>query len=325
MKKWYSLFLTLLLAVGLLGACGGQGDSGKEESNNKEAKTEQNAGDTFPVTLKDAADKEVTIEKKPEKIVSLMPSNTEILFELGAGGEVVGVSDIDDYPENVQKKEKVGGYDGLNTEKIIALKPDLVFSHASSSDMWKDGLKQLEDSGITVFVVENAESFDQVYETIGTIGKATGHSKEASDLVEEMKDKIDGIKKKAKGIKEEDQKSVFVEISPSPEIYAAGKNTFMDQMLEAINAKNAVKEEGWPKLNEEAIVEMNPDVIIANYNFVENATDEVMKRKAWKDITAVKEKQVYQVDENIVSRPGPRLVEGVEELAKAIYPETFEK
>ncbi|RWR12485.1 ABC transporter substrate-binding protein [Siminovitchia fortis] len=320
MKKIYSWLMALMLA-GFLAACGNQGDAG-EGKQNTEPKTEQASEDSFPVTLKDAADKEVTIEEKPEKIVSLIPSNTEILYAVGAGNEVVAVNENDNYPEEVKDKEQVAGME-LNIEKIIALEPDLVLSHGSAGDRWDSGLKQLEDSGIPVLVVKDAQSFDEVYETIEFIGKATGHTDEASDVNEDLKAKLDEIEKKAADIKEEDQKSVFVEISPAPEIYAVGKNTFMDQMLGTINAKNAVQEEGWPMMNEEAIIEMNPEVIIVNYNYVENPVDQVLDRKGWQDIAAVKDKQVHLIDEALTSRPGPRIAEGVEALAKAVYPEVF--
>lgn len=322
MKKIYSLLMALLL-IGFLAACGNQGDT-EEGKQSTEPKTEQVAEDSFPVTLKDAGDKEVTIEKKPEKIVSLIPSNTEILYAVGAGDEVVGVSEHDNYPEEVKDKEQVAGLE-LNIEKIISLKPDLVLAHGSAGDMWDSGLKQLEDSGITVLVVKNAESFDEVYNTIDFIGQATGHTEEASTVIDDMKAKLDEIEKKAAEIKEDDKKSVFVEISPAPEIYVAGKNTFMDQMLNTINAINSVQEEGWPMMNEEAIIELNPEVIIVNYSYIENAVDQVLDRKGWQDVAAVKDKQVYMVDENLVSRSGPRIVEGVEELAKAVYPEVFGK
>ncbi len=323
MKKVYSLLAALML-IGFMAACGNNESMEEGKQGNTEPKTEQVAKDSFPVTLKDAADKEVTIEKKPEKIISLIPSNTEILYALGAGDEVVGVSENDNYPEDVKDKEQVAGLE-LNIEKIISLKPDLVLAHGSAGDMWESGLKQLEDSGITVLVVHNAESFDEVYDTIDFIAKATGHTEEASDIIKDMKVKLDEIEKKAAGIKEDDQKSVFVEISPAPEIYAAGKNTFMDEMLKTINAKNSVQEEGWPMINEEAIIKMNPEVIIVNYNYVDNAVDQVLDREGWQDVAAIKDKQVYTVDENLVSRSGPRIVEGVEELAKAVYPDVFKE
>ncbi|MCR2821338.1 ABC transporter substrate-binding protein [Lederbergia panacisoli] len=328
MKKLFGIFAAFLLVFGILAACGNEGNS-KNEDNNKLPVSEQEGENTeqteeaFPVTIKDASDTDVVIEKKPEKIVSLIPSNTEIVYALGEGETVVGVSENDNYPEEAATKEKVAGME-LNVEKILSLNPDLVLAHGSVAAFWEAGLKQLKDGGITVLVVNDAQSFDAVYASIEMIGKATGKTAEAEQLIQDMKSKLDEIKKKAESIS--DQKTVFVEVSPAPEIYTTGKNTFMNEMLEAINAKNAAGEqEGWVQINEEAVVEMNPDTIITTVGFVENATEEIKGRAAWKDITAIKENQVYLVNEDLVSRSGPRIVEGVEELAKAIYPDVFGK
>ncbi|MBS4206828.1 ABC transporter substrate-binding protein [Bacillus sp. FJAT-50079] len=322
MKKLHLLLAALLLA--LLTACGATADPKPaekepvtEQANEKEA--------AFPVTIKDGVGKDVNLEQKPEKIVSLIPSNTEIVYALGEGETIVGVTDVDNYPEEVADKEIVSTFMELNIEKIISLEPDVVLAHASTASYWEAGLQQLEDSGVTVLVVNDAQSFDGVYESIEMIGKATGKIEEADTLIEDMKGKLAELKKQAESISDEDQKSVFVEISPAPEIYATGKNTFINEMLELIHAKNAVEEEGWPQMNEEAIIALNPDVIVLTYGYVENAVDQVLERAGWEDVTAVKEKQVYEVNEDLVSRSGPRVVEGVEELAKAIYPDVFGK
>ena len=154
------------------------------------------------------------------------------------------------------------------------------------------------------------------------IGKATGTVEEAEKLVNDMKSKVEEIQEKAAAVKEEDMKKVYVEVDPS--LYTVGKNTFMDEMLTMIKAENIVKEEGWPQLNQEAIIEANPDVIITTYGFyVENAVEQVLSREGWQDINAIKNKQVVDVHSDKVTRPGPRLVEGVEELAKAVYPDIF--
>ena len=117
-------------------------------------------------------------------------------------------------------------------------------------------------------------------------------------------------------------KKVYVEVDPS--LFTVGKNTFMDEMLTMIKAENIVKEEGWPQLNQEAIIEANPDVIITTYGYyTENAVEQVLNREGWQDINAIKNKQVVDVHSDKVTRPGPRLVEGVEELAKAVYPDIF--
>jgi iron complex transport system substrate-binding protein len=320
MKKLSSLLLILLLTIGALAACGEQKEPVKDVGNSS---TEQKGEETaFPVTIKDALDNEVTIEEKPEKIVSVIPSNTEIAFALGLGNEVVGVSNYDNYPEEVASKEKIGDME-LNIEKIISLQPNLVLAHESTADNGKEGLQQLRDAGIAVLIINDALNFEQVYETINTIGKATGETKAAEELIEGMQDKLAEIKAKAGEIKE--KKKVFVEVSPAPDVFTTGKNTFMDEMINVVNAENiANDQEGWVKMDQESIIDRNPDVIITTYGFyTENATELLLSRQGWENVNAIKNKQVIDVDSDTVTRSGPRIVEGVEELAKAVYPEVF--
>ncbi|GLB60945.1 ABC transporter substrate-binding protein [Cytobacillus sp. NCCP-133] len=321
MKKFYSLLLAMLLAAGVLAGCGESAEQSKQKAEEGQKASEEESA--FPVTIKDALDNEVVIESKPERIVSMIPSNTEIAFGLGLGQEVVGVSDFDNYPAEAAEKEKIGGME-FNVEKIISLNPDLVLAHASSAHNSEAGLQQLRDAGVTVLVVNDAKSFEQVFESIEMIGIAAGVKEDAEQLVADMKSKLDEIKTKAQRIKEDDRQSVFVEVSPAPEIYTAGKDTFMDEMLSAINAENIITEEGWPKMDPEAIIERNPDVIITTHGYyTEDAVGNIISRDGWQDISAVKNKQVADVDSDMVTRSGPRIIEGVEELAKAVYPDVF--
>ena len=320
MKKLYSLLLVVLLTVGVLAGCAEKKDQVNEES--KTAVEKKTAEITYPLTLTDATKTKVLISKKPEKIVSLIPSNTEIVFALGLDKEVVGVSDFDNYPQAAKKKEKIGGQE-INLEKIISLHPDLVLAHASWASTAEAGIQQLRNAGITVLVVNDAQNFDQVYDSVDLIGKATGETVKAEEMITGMKGKLAEIKTKAAEIKE--KKKVLVEVSPAPEIYTPGKNTFMDQMLSVINAENiANDQEGWIKIDQESMIKRNPDVILTTYGYyVKNAKDQVLSRKGWETVNAVKNKHVVDVDSDRVTRSGPRIVEGVEELAKAVYPEVF--
>ena len=214
----------------------------------------------FPLTLTDAVGNEITLEKAPATIVSMMPSNTEILFELGLADEIVGVNDYDDYPAEALEKEKIGGME-FNVEKIVAMNPEIVFAHESGLGIGEEGLQQIRDAGIPVFVVKNAANFEETYTTIETIGKATGKTVEAEKIITDMKAKVEEVLAKIATV--ENKKTVFVETSPAPEIYTPGKNTFMDQMLEMIGAENiAADQEGWFMMDPEEIVNRNPDVII---------------------------------------------------------------
>ncbi|WP_312094938.1 ABC transporter substrate-binding protein [Niallia sp.] len=318
MRKFYSLFLAILLVFGVLTGCG----ETKSENNKKEQSTVQES--TFPVTIKDALAQEVVIDEKPEKLVSLMPSNTEIVFALGLGEELVGVSDYDNYPKEAAEKEKVGGME-FNVEKIISLNPDVVLAHASSAHNSAEGLQQIRDAGIDVVVVNDASTFEDVYKSMEMIGQATGAEKEADQLVADMKGKLDAIKEKAAAVSDNDKKSVYIEVSEEPNLFTTGKNTFMQEMLDTINANNIISEEGWIQVDQEAVIAANPDVIITTYGAYSEKSpiDQISSRKGWADVTAVKEKQIVDVDSDMVTRSGPRLVEGVEAIAKAVYPDVF--
>ena len=153
MKKIWQLGLTSILAVFLLSACGATATPDKPKED--ETPIVEVVEAAFPVTLTDAVGNEITLETAPATIVSMIPSNTEILFALGLAEEVIGVSDYDDYPAEAEGKETIGGYE-FNVEKIIALNPEIVFAHESAFGMSGEGIQQIRDAGIPVFVVKNA-------------------------------------------------------------------------------------------------------------------------------------------------------------------------
>ncbi|MGE7660122.1 helical backbone metal receptor [Peribacillus sp. NPDC097197] len=319
MRKIYSFMLVMGLMVGILVGCS---DASQDRTGENQS-TKQAVNQGFPLSLQDAVGNKVTIEQKPEKIVSLIPSNTEAVFALGSGEKVIGVSENDNYPEETKDIQKIGGME-IDTEMILALQPDIVLAHESAHNS-KEGIQQLKDAGIPVIIVNDAKSFKEVYTSIEMIGTAIGELDKAKEIVKTMQNKLEKIKEKAKAIKSEDRKSVFVEVSPSPEIYTTGKNTFMDEMLDIISADNVAGElDGWVKLDEESMIAANPDVIITTYGYYTgDPVKEVTGRNGWADIQAVKNGEVFDVHSDIVTRSGPRLIEGVEELAKSVYPNVF--
>lgn len=332
MKKMWQLWLTAVLAVLLLTACGGTDNNQDKGTDNNASSTEQSGKDegtdseasedaiTYPLTITDARGKEITLEKAPETIISTLPSNTEILFELGLDDEIVAVDDYSDYPEAAKEKEKIGDMN-LNIEKIISLNPDIVFGHEMSLPGSEAGYQQIRDVGIPVYVVKNAMNFDETYSTIEAIGEATNKPEEALKIVEDMKAKVEEVVAKTADV--ETPKRVIVETSDVPEIYVPGKNTFMQEILDKIGAENVVTEEGWIMISPEEIVKQNPDVMVIMHDYTPDVINSVKKRDGFADLTAVKEDQVVQVDANLTSRTGPRLSEGLEEVAKAVYPEAF--
>lgn len=323
MKRSWKFGMNAGLAALLLAGCGGENAAVEEQDIETPAEPPNDIAEVeFPVTLTDAMGEEVVIEEEPDAIVSMIPSNTEIAYELGLGERMVGVSDFDNYPEEAAEVEKIGGQE-FNVEKIISLNPDVVLAHESGAAVGEAGLQQIRDAGVPVYVVQEANSFDEVYETISIIGQATGTMEEADALIEEMEVQVEGIQEQAKAV--EEPKSVFVEVGSTPDIYTTGSGTFMDEMLDIINAENvAADQEGWVSMDPEAIVEANPDVIITTEGaYVPDAVEKIKARSGFSEVTAVKENQVYNLDSDEVTRSGPRLTAGLLEMAKAVYPEVF--
>ncbi|MEK4762036.1 ABC transporter substrate-binding protein [Viridibacillus sp. FSL E2-0187] len=318
MKKIWQFCLVFVLALGVLVGCGQTEDTKKKE-NSEPATEQQVAG--YPLTETDALGNDVKFTEAPKSIITLVPSNTEILFALGLEKEITAVSDNDDYPKAATKKEKIGGMK-FDAEKIISLNPDVVFAHETLLGTSEAGLQQLRDAGLKVFVVKNAGNFAETYKTIEQIGHITGKADEAKKITDDMKAKVKEVQAKVKDVK---QKSAFVETSDEPNIYTAGKDTFMQEMFDLANIKNVTADQtGWFQIDPEEIVKRNPDTIIVKYNHVKNIVEKVKKRQGFDSITAVKNDAVVQVDANLTSRTGPRLAEGLEVIAKAVYPEAFE-
>lgn len=290
--------LPILLLAGILASCG------------MSSTTEKAQTPSFHKVV-DAEGNKIQLKQKPKKIVSLIPSNTEILFALGLGKEVKGVTAYDDYPKAAQKITKVVSTE-VDTEKIIAMKPDLVLGHESSLNFQKDAYKQLEEAKIPLFVVKDAQTLQSAEKTIEQIGQLTGTTDKAKAVVQRMEKQKASLQTKA--AKQKKQPTVWIEISN--DLYTAGDNTFMNEMLDLAGGKNIVTKKGYPKYNEEQVIKADPDVIITTYP---NAKQEIAKRKAWKNIRAVKDGRIYSLDADELSRPGPRLIDGAEKIYQAIY------
>ncbi|MDT8859301.1 ABC transporter substrate-binding protein [Alkalihalobacillus sp. MEB130] len=331
LKKWGLFGLVLFFMAAIIVGCGIQEQNSPDEPSVTESDVEEEKSDSgdsddlFPVTITDDAGREVTIETEPESIVSIQASNTEITFALGLGDKVIGVSDFCNYPAEALEVEKVGGQD-MNAELVLTLLPDIALVTDYHYNTHPDILEQYEEAGINVVVVGSSTSFDDVYDKIEMIATVTGSQSAGGEIISDMKERHDAIKEQAEELVTE-QKKVWVEVSPAPDIFTTGQNTFMHEMLESIQAINAAEEqEGWVTLTEEEIVQLNPDVIITTYGYyVENPRDDVLARDGWAEVPAIKNEQVYDVDNDTVTRPGPRLIEGVETLAKLIYPDVFEQ
>ena len=293
MKKQFKvIYLFIILAV-ILAACSTNSD--------KSTKNEQS-------------------EKSYDRIISLIPSNTEILYELGLEDKVVGVSTVDDYPKEVKDKKQFDAMK-LNKEALLKAKPDLILAHESQKSTDGKVLNGLKDSGVKVVYVKDAQSIDEMYETFKQVGKVTGKEKEANALVKETKN---NIKKVVNSVpKDAKSQKVFMEVSSEPEIYTAGKNTFFDDMLKQLKAKNSFSNlDGWQKVSKEAIIKKNPDVMISTMGISEKDYQQIIdKRGGFESLNAVQKGRIEAVNGDQISRPGPRIDDGLKALRDAIYNE----
>lgn len=325
MKKFRSiaLFLSLMLIVLAVVGC-----TPKKESNEGlkvegvEEKNQDSNGEVanFPVEIEDNFGNKVTLEKEPMKIVSLAPNNTEVLFALGLGDRVVGVTSYCDYPEEAKTKEIVGDFEGNNLEKIVELNPDLVLVYGAGDE---EDNKVLKDAGIKVLGFM-PETIDAVIKDIETVGKATGKNKEAAELVEAMNNKKNEILEKVKG---QEEVKVFYEIWHDP-LMAAGKGSFMDELITLAGGKNIAEdaEGAYPQYDLEQLVERDPEVYLSSQDMPDKTVESIKVRPGYEDISAIKNDRVYVFEgneANVVSRPGPRIIEALEVVAKAIHPELF--
>lgn len=257
----------------------------------------------------------VTLEKTAERIVSLAPSNTEILFAIGAGDSVIGVTTYDDFPLDVLEIEKIGDFNGINLERVIELQPDLVVNYG---DGITEETQRLVDAGITIVGFE-PESIEEIIETINRIGILTGKSKEADALVQEMLNKEAELLAKIEGL---EKKKVFYEIWHEP-LMAAGPGSFVDQLITLAGGTNIASDADseYPQFDLEQLIERNPEVYLTANDLPEKTADSIKQRPGFENLDAVKNNQIYLLDGNILSRPGPRIIQALELLIEAIHPE----
>jgi iron complex transport system substrate-binding protein len=299
--------LALVLTATVLAGCGGTSEGEI----------------TGAVTVTDQIGRSVTISATPERIISLAPSNTEILYALGLGDRVIARTDYDTYPPEALEKPSIGGFSTPNIEQIVAMGPDLVVA----ADIHKDQIvPQLEADGITVVCLAPT-SLQEVMDAIMLVGKVTGVEKTAGDLVKSMEERIAAVTDKVKDLEPAQRPRTMYIVWPDP-IMVGGGTTIQGELIVKAGGTNIAQDlEGYASVQLEDILAANPQVMIASTGMGEGAeagyqfllTDE---RLAGTD--ARSNGQVYAVDQDIISRGGPRIVDALEAFAAAIHPELFD-
>ena len=307
-------FLTLILALSLaLTAC----------ASATPTQTPTIASTTAPIVLTDGLNRQVTLSAPAMRIISLAPSNTEILFAVGASAQMIGRDEFSDYPAEVKSLPSVGGSMGkYDMEKIASLKPDLVLVAAINT---AEQVKALEDLKLNVYYLANPVDLKGMFENLKIVGKLTGKEQEAAALVDALKGRVQAITDKLATTTE--QPIVFYELdgSDTAKPWTAGPGGFVDQLLAMAKGKNAAAglKSAWAQISQEELLVQNPQIILLGDGAYGVTSAQITSRPGWSAMAAVKDGKIYTFDDNLVSRPGPRLVDGLETLAKLLHPELF--
>jgi iron complex transport system substrate-binding protein len=285
------------------------------ESVASENTSEQAAEETvYPIDITDSYGDVITLEYEPERVVSVAPNLTELMYELGASDKLVGRSDYCDYPEEVLEIESVGSLYTPDIEKIVSLEPDVVIV---STHFDEENTKKLEELNIPVITLYEENDVTGVYDMITTLGTAMNKNAEAAKCVEEMQETI---KEVVDAVEEVERPSVYYVVGFGEYgDYTAGGDTFIGGLIELAGGDNIAKDvSGW-SITLEEIVEADPSIIVIS----EDMKDSFMSDENYAELTAVKEGNVYTIDTNLLDRQGYRNAEGVRALAEIFHPEVF--
>lgn len=268
--------------------------------------------------LVDGLGRSVSIPTTPQKIVSLAPSNTELLFAVGAGAQVIGRDEFSDYPPEAKDLPSVGGSMGkYSYEQIAALQPDIVLAAEINT---QEQVKALEDLHVTVFYLSNPKDIYGMLDNVLLVGKITGRNTEAAALVDKLKGRVEAVEKTVK--QGGTPVKVFYELDGSDpsKPWTSGKGSFVDQLITMAGGVNVAADagEGWMQLSQEALILADPEVILLGDAAYGTSPESVGQRAGWDKISAVVNNRVYTFDDNLVSRPDPRLVDGLEAIAALI-------
>ncbi len=313
MKKFTLTMMTLGLVATLgLAGCGKQ----EKKATTSSEKTEV----TLPT--KDRSGKEITLPKEANKIISLVPSTTEVIEDLGKTNQLIAVDTQSSTMMTDLKKLPQMDMMAVDAEKLIALKPQIVYVNdinlASSESVWK----QVEDAGITVVNIPTSTSIKAIKEDVQFIADSLSEHEKGQKLIKTMDQEIDEVAKIGKTIKK--PKTVLFEVAALPDIYSFGNGTFLNEMIETIGAKNVLaNEKGWLPVTEEAAIAAKPEVILTNVNYMKDPAKEILARKNWENVPAVQNKEVFEIDNMSSSLPNNHITKALKQMAKAVYSEEY--
>ena len=315
--------LGAVLAV-LAAACGGNSKADSTPAPNGTPSPAQAASTApaYPLTVKRSDDRTLTVTAPPKRIVSLSPGATEIIYAIGAEGSLAAVDKNANYPDAASAfPTKVDAYEP-NVEAITALNPDLVIVASDTSGL----VPKLDSLNIPVLYVDidkDIRSVDAVLGQIKVLGQITGNDATASSLIATLSGRIEKVRAALQGLPAASELNVYHELDST--YYSASDDTFVGDLYRTLKTKNIAGSgaTAYPQLTQEAIIAANPQVIILADEAYGVSVDSVKARPGWNAIDAVRNGKIFAINPDIISRPGPRVVDALEQLAKDVYPERF--
>jgi len=315
-RRMVMLSIILVVILGLLVTC--------TPSATEEPTAPYNGKAAFPLEIIDQAGRTVRVDKLPEKIISLAPSNTEILYALGLEDRVVGVTEYCDYPEAARQKPQIGGYSTVDVERVVAIQPDLILAASLHQD---EVVPRLEGLNLTVLVLA-PRTIGEVLDAISLVGAVAGKAEEATNLTAEMEGRIKAVTDKT-ALPEEQRPRVLYVLWHDP-LMTVGSEARIHELIERAGGINIAQDltDEYPKISLEAVIMANPQVIIAGSGHGSGQDIPVQFALAEPRLSEVEARlnnRVYEIDSDLTSRPGPRIVDGLEKLAEFIHPELFKE
>ena len=272
-------------------------------------------------TFTDEVGREVTFAFPPKRIVSLAPNVTEILFSLGLDEEIAGVSIQSNFPEKARTKVQVGSYIRLDFEKIAALNPDLII--ATGAGNTRDMVDRLGKLGFSTYVIY-PKNFRDILQSIAHIGQVVNREKEAGAIIEGMRKRCERVMDLTKGLP---RPKVFIQIGEVP-IVTAGKGSFADDLIRIAGGENIAgkEKEVYPRLGMEEILKRSPEVIVISSMNPKGDYQKILQEwTQWRTIPAVKNGRIHLIDSDLLDRPSPRIIKGLEELTTVLHPRRFKR
>ncbi len=333
MKRMFSP-ITLLAALGLiasiaLAACAPAAPAAPSAAPTAEPAgtdevvqpTPTQAAGSSEIVMVDGLGREVHLPGPAHKIVSLAPSNTEILYAIGAGDQIIARDDFSDFPEEAKRLPAIGGnMSSYNLEEITRLQPDLVLAAGLNTP---EQVNALENLGLTVYYLDNPTDLAGMFANLQKVGQLTGHSDQAAVLAQALSIRAAAVESALSSAAE--RPKVFYELDGTDPAkpWTAGSGTFIDtfiQMAGGVNVASSL-EGGWGQISQEELIVQNPDIILLGDSAYGVTPEQVAGRPGWGQIKAVQDGNIRPFDDNLVSRPSPRLLDGLELLAQILHPE----